>query len=106
VRARARPGQGHLVRAREALVATIVDILDIHSYIREVLLTKTLIDIDEDLLAEAAIAFGTKTKKDTVTAALKEGVERKKRALALARLAARADAGDFDLLLDKENYRR
>ncbi|KUN82311.1 MULTISPECIES: type II toxin-antitoxin system VapB family antitoxin [Streptomyces] len=67
---------------------------------------KTLIDIDEELLAEAAIAFGTKTKKDTVNAALKEGVERKKRALALARLAARADAGDFDVLLEKENYRR
>ncbi|MFJ9715026.1 type II toxin-antitoxin system VapB family antitoxin [Streptomyces sp. NPDC101213] len=67
---------------------------------------KTLIDIDEDLLAAAAIVFGTKTKKDTVDAALKEGVERKKRALALARLAARADAGDFDMLLDKENYRR
>lgn len=48
-------------------------------------MTKTLIDIDEELLAEAAIAFGTKTKKDTVNAALKEGVERKKRALALAR---------------------
>ncbi|MGW0823701.1 type II toxin-antitoxin system VapB family antitoxin [Streptomyces sp. NPDC002845] len=69
-------------------------------------MTKTLIDIDEQLLAEAAIAFGTKTKKDTVNAALREGVERKKRALALARLAARADAGDFDMLLDKENYRR
>lgn len=69
-------------------------------------MTKTLIDIDEELLAEAAIAFGTKTKKDTVNAALKDGVERKKRALALARLAARADAGDFDELLDKENYRR
>ncbi|GAA4019340.1 MULTISPECIES: type II toxin-antitoxin system VapB family antitoxin [Streptomyces] len=69
-------------------------------------MTKTLIDIDEELLAEAAIAFGTKTKKDTVNAALKEGVERKKRVLALARLAARADAGDFDELLDRENYRR
>ncbi|WP_155054776.1 type II toxin-antitoxin system VapB family antitoxin [Streptomyces blattellae] len=69
-------------------------------------MTKTLIDIDDELLAEAAIAFGTKTKKDTVNAALREGVERKKRALALARLAARADAGDFDVLLDKENYRR
>ncbi|WP_416966034.1 type II toxin-antitoxin system VapB family antitoxin [Streptomyces sp. Agncl-13] len=69
-------------------------------------MARTLIDIDEELLAEAAMAFGTKTKKDTVTAALKEGVERKKRALALARLAARADEGDFDLLLDKENYRR
>jgi Arc/MetJ family transcription regulator len=67
---------------------------------------KTLIDIDEELLAEAAIAFGTKTKKDTVNAALRDGVERKKRALALARLAARADAGDFDVLLDKAAYRR
>ncbi|MFD9395871.1 type II toxin-antitoxin system VapB family antitoxin [Streptomyces sp. NPDC060000] len=67
---------------------------------------KTLIDIDEELLAEAAIAFGTRTKKDTVNAALREGVQRKKRALALARLAARADEGDFDLLLDKETYRR
>ncbi|MFF8013169.1 type II toxin-antitoxin system VapB family antitoxin [Streptomyces sp. NPDC007929] len=69
-------------------------------------MTKTLIDIDEELLAEAAIVFGTKTKKDTVNAALREGVERKKRALALARLAARADAGDFDELLEKESYRR
>ncbi|MET9511653.1 type II toxin-antitoxin system VapB family antitoxin [Streptomyces flavidovirens] len=67
---------------------------------------KTLIDIDEQLLADAAIAFGTKTKKDTVIAALKEGVMRKRRAIALARLAAMADEGDFDVLLDKENYRR
>jgi Arc/MetJ family transcription regulator len=69
-------------------------------------MTKTLIDIDEQLLADAAMAFGTKTKKDTVAAALREGVERKKRALALARLAARADAGQFDALLEKETYRR
>ncbi|QFQ97621.1 DUF2191 domain-containing protein [Streptomyces phaeolivaceus] len=69
-------------------------------------MAKTLIDIDEELLAEAATAFGTKTKKDTVGPALKEGVERKKRALALARLAARADAGDFDMLLGMEHYRR
>nr|WSY54692.1 hypothetical protein OG999_34205 [Streptomyces sp. NBC_00886] len=47
----------------------------------------------EELPAEAA-------------AALEEAVERKKRPLAVARLAARPDAGDFDLLLDKENYRR
>ncbi|MEU0970735.1 type II toxin-antitoxin system VapB family antitoxin [Streptomyces sp. NPDC005917] len=69
-------------------------------------MAKTLIDIDEELLAQAAIAFGTKTKKDTVNAALRDGVERKKRALALAWLAAKADAGDFDILLDKANYRR
>jgi Arc/MetJ family transcription regulator len=69
-------------------------------------MAKTLIDIDEELLAEAARAFGTTTKKGTVNAALKEGVEGKKRALALARLAARADAGDFDVLLGKETDRR
>lgn len=69
-------------------------------------MAKTLIDIDEELLAQAAIAFGTKTKKDTVNAALRDSVERKRRAVALARLAAKADAGQFDILLDKRNYRR
>jgi Arc/MetJ family transcription regulator len=66
---------------------------------------KTLIDVDEQLLADAAVAYGTKTKKDTVAAALREGVERKRRAIALARLAAKADAGAFDDLLEKKNYR-
>jgi Arc/MetJ family transcription regulator len=69
-------------------------------------MAKTLIEIDEQLLADAAVAFGTKTKKDTVNAALREGVERKRRAVALARLAAKAEAGVFDELLDKESYRR
>jgi Arc/MetJ family transcription regulator len=69
-------------------------------------MAKTLIDIDEQLLADAAVAFGTKTKKDTVNAALREGVERKRRAVALARLAAKAEAGAFDDLLRKETYRR
>jgi Arc/MetJ family transcription regulator len=69
-------------------------------------MAKTLIEIDEQLLADAAVAFGTKTKKDTVNAALREGVERKRRAVALARLAAKAEAGVFDELLRKENYRR
>jgi Arc/MetJ family transcription regulator len=32
---------------------------------------KTLIDVDEELLAEAARALKTKTKKDTVNAALR-----------------------------------
>lgn len=69
-------------------------------------MAKILIDIDEQLLADAAMAFGTKTKEDTVTAALKDGIERKERALAPARPAARADAGAFDILLDEANYRR
>jgi Arc/MetJ family transcription regulator len=42
-------------------------------------MTKTLIDIDEELLAEAAIAFGTKTKKDTVNAALNFVASRRRR---------------------------
>ncbi|MFP8940866.1 type II toxin-antitoxin system VapB family antitoxin [Streptomyces fenghuangensis] len=66
---------------------------------------KMLIDIDEKLLADAAIVFGTKNKKDTVTSALREGVERKRRAIAFARLAAEAEAGAFDELLEKKNYR-
>lgn len=59
-----------------------------------------------DPLAEAAEALGGKTRQDTATATLNAKAARKKRALALARLAARADAGDFDVLLDKDSYRR
>jgi Arc/MetJ family transcription regulator len=70
-------------------------------------MSKTLIDIDDNLLAEAAIAFGTSTKKDTVTEALQRGVDeaRARRQRALARLQQLADEGafNFDLLpeLDK-----
>ncbi len=41
-------------------------------------MSKTLIeiDIDDDLLAEAAIAFGTTTKQDTVTQALQRVVDK------------------------------
>ena len=35
-------------------------------------MAKTLIDIDDDLLAAASKELGTKTKKDTVNAALAE----------------------------------
>jgi Arc/MetJ family transcription regulator len=84
-----------------------LDIREADSDIREAgVMAKTLIDIDEELLAQAAVAFGTKTKKGTVNAALRDSVERKRRAVALARLGAMADAGDFDILLDKKNYRR
>lgn len=69
-------------------------------------MTKILVDVDDVALAEAAEVFGTKTKKDTVNAALREGAARLRRARALAELAARAEAGDFDELLDKSTYRR
>jgi Arc/MetJ family transcription regulator len=61
-------------------------------------MAKTLLDLDEDLLAEAAATLGTKTKKDTVTLALKKVSEeaRARRARALEDLLATADADGFD----------
>lgn len=64
-----------------------------------------LIDVDEAALAEASALLGTKTKKDTVNTALRESAQRLRRANALADLAERGAAGEFDQLLDKDNYR-
>lgn len=68
-------------------------------------MTKMLIDIDEEALAEAAKVFGTKTKKDTVNTALRETAAHRRRAEAFDELSALAEAGYFDELLDKKNYR-
>ncbi|WP_026876379.1 type II toxin-antitoxin system VapB family antitoxin [Jiangella gansuensis] len=59
---------------------------------------KTLLDIDGDLLAEAALALGTPTKKDTVTEALRLAVRQshEHRARALAKLQDIAQDGGFD----------
>lgn len=61
-------------------------------------MSKTLLDLDENLLAEAAVALGTTTKKDTVTAALQtvSDAARARRSQGLADLRAIADAGGFD----------
>ncbi|MFG1778676.1 type II toxin-antitoxin system VapB family antitoxin [Micromonospora sp. NPDC049051] len=82
-----------------------LDILDKLSVYRGRAVTKILVDIDDEALADAAAAFGTKTKKDTVNVALREGAARLRRARALAELSGRAQAGDFDELLDKSTYR-
>ncbi|MGC4807981.1 type II toxin-antitoxin system VapB family antitoxin [Micromonospora sp. DT233] len=66
-------------------------------------MTKILVDVDDEALADAAKAFGTRTKKETVNVALREGAARLRRARALAELGARAQAGDFDELLDKDS---
>jgi len=66
-------------------------------------MAKTLIDLDEDALAEAAKLFGTKTKKDTVNTALREVAARVRRAEAIAELVEIAKTGQFDELLDKRN---
>jgi len=61
-------------------------------------MAKTLLDLDENPLAEAAATLGTKTKKDTVTLALQKVTEeaRARRVGALEDLLAAADADGFD----------
>jgi Arc/MetJ family transcription regulator len=67
-----------------------------------------VIDLDDDMLADVARALGTRTKKDTVNAALREVLENRRRALALTKLRQATADGAFDLALlaDKANYRR
>jgi Arc/MetJ family transcription regulator len=68
---------------------------------------KTPIEIDQEALAIAAEVLGTKTKKDTVNAALREVGQRLVRLRALARLGEMADRGDFsEFLGDKTAYRK
>jgi Arc/MetJ family transcription regulator len=68
---------------------------------------KTPIEIDQEALETAAEVLGTKTKKDTVNAALKEVGQRLTRLRALAALGEMADRGDFDEFLSgKPAYRR
>ncbi|GGQ52178.1 type II toxin-antitoxin system VapB family antitoxin [Kitasatospora griseola] len=59
-------------------------------------MSKTLIDIDDEALALAAEVLGTKTKKDTVNAALAEIGARRRRELALQELVRLAEDGAFD----------
>ena len=71
-------------------------------------MARTVIDLDDELLASVAKELGTSTKKDTVNAALREVLTNRRRALALTRLRDAAADGAFDLALlqDKQNYRR
>ncbi|MFF0432014.1 type II toxin-antitoxin system VapB family antitoxin [Streptomyces sp. NPDC004327] len=64
------------------------------------------VEVDDLALAEAAEILGTKTKKDTVNAALREVARRRERLRALEQLTEMAERGDFDILMDKANYRR
>jgi len=68
-------------------------------------MAKTLIDLDDEALAEAAALFGTTTKRDTVNTALREAAKRQRRALALAELVETARTGQFDELMDKRHFR-
>lgn len=59
---------------------------------------KTVIDLDTELLEQAAAVLGTKTKKDTIHAALAAAVEadarRKERRRLLAESVGSPDLGD------------
>ncbi|HEY3007435.1 MAG TPA: type II toxin-antitoxin system VapB family antitoxin [Micromonosporaceae bacterium] len=57
-------------------------------------MTRTMVDIDEDSLAQAARVLGTRSKKDTVNAALREVVERNRRLEALLESQAMAARGE------------
>lgn len=59
-------------------------------------MAKTVIDINEEALALAAEVLGTKTKKDTVNAALEEIGARLRRRRALEALIALDEDGAFD----------
>jgi Arc/MetJ family transcription regulator len=69
-------------------------------------MTKILVDVDDEALAEAGRLLGTKTKRDTVNTALRETIQRLRRIEAFDELAELGKAGAFDELLDKNNYRR
>ncbi|MEV7656400.1 type II toxin-antitoxin system VapB family antitoxin [Streptomyces anulatus] len=70
-------------------------------------MSRTVIDLDDEALAAAAIELGTTTKRETVNTALREVVERNRRLRALHELQDIAQEGglDMDVLLDKRRYR-
>lgn len=72
-------------------------------------MTKTLIDINDELLERASRALGTASKKDTVNAALEAVAlhDQVRRAAALQTLRANAEQWfDFDFFEKQEEYER
>lgn len=67
-------------------------------------MTKILVDVNDEMLAEAMELLGTKTKKETINLALSEVVGRQRRLRALDDLRALAASGglDLDLLEEKK----
>ncbi|MFJ6658729.1 type II toxin-antitoxin system VapB family antitoxin [Streptomyces sp. NPDC091377] len=68
-------------------------------------MSRTLVDIDDDMLAFAQQQLGTKTKRDTINRALTTAaaISADDRGRALRRLQESADTFlDFDVLEDRE----
>ncbi|MDH6551468.1 Arc/MetJ family transcription regulator [Streptomyces sp. SAI-208] len=70
-------------------------------------MSRTVIDLDDEALEEAAKELGTTTKRETINTALREVTARYRRLRALdeARELVTDGALDMDLLLDKSRYR-
>lgn len=70
-------------------------------------MSRTVIDLDDEALEEAAKELGTTTKRDTINTALREVTARYRRLRALdeARELVAGGALDIGLLLDKSAYR-
>ncbi|WP_432521047.1 type II toxin-antitoxin system VapB family antitoxin [Kineococcus sp. SYSU DK006] len=64
-------------------------------------MSKTHIDIDEDLLARVAQITGTSTKRETVEAALQLALRHDQRRAAVERLIARGRSGYFATALQE-----
>ncbi|WP_030685229.1 type II toxin-antitoxin system VapB family antitoxin [Streptomyces globisporus] len=56
----------------------------------------TNVDVDDDVLAEAAKLLGTTTKKDTINTALEEAIRRHRRRAVYQRLAERGARGELE----------
>ncbi|MFK0217457.1 type II toxin-antitoxin system VapB family antitoxin [Streptomyces vinaceus] len=59
-------------------------------------MSRTVIDLDDEALAEAARHLGTTTKRDTVNAALREIADRRRRAAAVERMRQMVVDGEID----------
>ncbi|MER6420658.1 type II toxin-antitoxin system VapB family antitoxin [Streptomyces sp. NPDC001137] len=70
-------------------------------------MSRTVIDLDDEALEEAAKELGTTTKRDTINTALREVTARYRRLRSLeeARDLVAEGALDIDMLLDKRAYR-
>jgi Arc/MetJ family transcription regulator len=94
-----RTGLGDLPAVRSAPPAAAgVGAGTPHRQSGALLMAKTLIDIDPELLARVQQILGTGTKKDTVNTALREVVRR----WAAAEFGELARSGVFDGLLEAE----
>ncbi|MCP3819074.1 type II toxin-antitoxin system VapB family antitoxin [Streptomyces sp. A3M-1-3] len=59
-------------------------------------MSRAVTDLDDEALNEAARHLGTTTKKDTINAALREVVDRRRRAAAVERMRQMVTEGEID----------